>query len=230
MEQLQPQIGAAPATAALKSLRLAKTFWSLLIILAILIHLAAFVMVEWAGVADTKSPKAMAGQATTKKAGEQKPEPNPASVIKDIMDQAMPIAKLAAPVSCGILVAVLALAVLVAIADGTGDTGGFVSAFLWGVILLVMLTPWQNLLRNVLVYGALYDGGLDDIKNTKEAWVSGRHVADQILYFGRFVAYPVIALLVWILVQAKFARGFKGKKVSPKVTVIRPPGPQGQQR
>jgi hypothetical protein len=232
MQQLQIQPGGSEFGSVLKSLRLAKSFWSLLILLAILIHLAGFVMVEFVGVLDTKNAEgktAAKTKPTTTKAAEAKDEQGdeeedataPMAVVKTVMSEAMPIAKVAAPLACAVLTAVLGLAVLASLSERTGGSAGFVGAFLWSLILLAMLAPWQHILKDLGLYGALYDDGLTAIKRAKALLVTS-DVADKILYYARFIAYPVIALLVWVLVQWKFGRGFKESGTSPEVSVMRP--------
>ena len=224
MQQLQIDPGASDSGSALKSIRLAKCFWSLLILLAILVHLAAFVMVEFVGVLDAKEAEkaktakkakiAKTKPATTRAAAkpaepkEAEDEAAPMNVVKTVMGEAMPIAKLVAPLAAAVLAVALFLAVVVAVADRAGGSAGFVSAFLWSVVLLAMLTPWQHIFQDLQIYGALYDGGLAEIKSAKNAIVT-TEMADKVLYYARFIAYPVIALLVWVLVQCKFGSGCK---------------------
>ena len=219
MQQVQLDPGTSGFGSALKSLRLAKSFWSLLIILAVLIHLAAFVMVEFVGVLDKdggekagKAKPATAKAAPAKEA-EDEDAAAPMAVVKTVMSEAMPIAKLAAPLACMVLVAVLFLAAIASLSEKAGDAQAFVSAFLWSLILLGMLTPWQHILKDLQIFGALYDGGLTDIKSARNLIVTG-DLADKILYYARFIAFPVITLLVWTLVQWKFARGLRDSAAS----------------
>jgi len=99
-------------------------------------------------------------------------------------------------------------AVKLSVLGRLGGIAGFMSAFLWSLILLGMLTPWQHILKDLQIFGSLYDGGLADIKSVKNLIVSG-DLADKIMYYARFVAYPLITLLVWTMVQWKFARGLR---------------------
>jgi len=231
MQQLQIGPGASECGSALRSLRLAKSFWSLLIILAILIHLAAFVMVEFVGVLDEAKggEKKKAKPAATKPAKpakakeptEAEEETAPGKIVNTVMSEAMPIAKLIAPLACAMLTIILFVVVMAALSERAGGAASFVSAFLWSLILLAMLTPWQNILTDLRIFGALYDGGLADISTAKRT-IFTSDLADKILYYGRFIAYPVIALLVWVLVQWKFGRGFGASQATPEVSVMRP--------
>ena len=57
MEQLHNEFAIAEHSVALRSVRAAKFLWSILIVLALLMHIAAFVLVEFVGVLDEKAPK-----------------------------------------------------------------------------------------------------------------------------------------------------------------------------
>ncbi len=43
-----------------------------------------------------------------------------------------------------------------------------------------------------------------------EPWaLQGTSVWQQVPYYARFIAYPVLVLLIWVVVQVKFGRGFR---------------------
>jgi len=105
----------------------------------------------------------------------------------------------------------LLLAVLISLLDRLGGAAGFVSSFYWSLVLLAILTPWRQILGGSAA-GALY--GLDDLlaalHHLKASW--GATPATRLqwaLYYGRFVGAPVVALLVWLACQLKFARGYR---------------------
>jgi len=221
MEQLQPEANVAEYPAAFRSIRGAKGFWSLLIFLAIMTHLTAFVLVDYVGILDEEpAPEVGSASAPAARAPEQADKISLAGYCRTILDEAMPAMKFAAPISCMILTATLFLAVVVSLTGRLGGAGGFLGAFFWSLLLLLLLIPWQRILTGLTIPGALYEGGLKDIKLAKNAWATiGDQSVQNILYYGRHVAYPAIALVVWLLVQLKFARGCKRLNFPPAVVV-----------
>lgn len=97
------------------------------------------------------------------------------------------------------------------------------SAFIWAVVLVVLLMPWQTLFISSGDYsvsggsasvgeqpafkwpGALYT--YSELKNDhadKPSTIDG-----QIWHWGRYVGLPALALLVLLLVQIKSSRGLR---------------------
>ena len=100
MEQLQPEANVDEYPAAFKSIRGAKSFWSLLIVLAILTHLTAFVLVDLVGILDDQSPASGAASSAPSKAETGRTDFTKA--CKTIFNEAMPAMKFLAPISCAI--------------------------------------------------------------------------------------------------------------------------------
>ncbi len=125
---------------------------------------------------------------------------------------ALPTAKFLAVVIAALLTCTLLLAVLMSLVGRLGGAAGFVSAFFWSLILLAMVTPWQQVLNGTWACGALYNLSdlLTQIKLVKPSWdpPTPPTTLDLTLFYARFLAYPAIALLVWLVVQTKFARGY----------------------
>jgi hypothetical protein len=228
MEQIRRTVGGDEYLSALASVRAAKNCFLVLIVLAILAQLAAFVAVRWVGVIDrTKAvtemiqvKKAVHGPATatapagtqpaTAAAPGQRFTPEAAELWYAAMAWALPATKFLA-LGCGLVLALtLLLAVNLALVGRTGGAGGFVSAFFWSLVAWVCLIPWQQILVATLTTGALYN--LNDlVRATNQVTWASRNVTlqQEALYYMRFVAYPVLVLMVLLVVQAKFARGYK---------------------
>ena len=233
MSQLPSQTGVAEFGATLKTVRGAKFLWGLLVILAILLHLAAFGLAEFT----EKAPKKAPAKPSVKKTADSKPAtqsattgpatPSPApgkgggkgaakapkkdpgilDMTKVTISKAMPWARALAPVLCAILCVTLFLGAMVSLVGRTGGSTGFTSAFFWSLILLAILVPWRALVPQAPLTGALFAGGIKDIARAKNQ-LSGE-MTDTILFYVRYVSYPVIALLLWLLVQTKFGRAYK---------------------
>ncbi|HPS52498.1 MAG TPA: hypothetical protein PLK08_03000, partial [Phycisphaerae bacterium] len=80
-----------------------------------------------------------------------------------------------------------------------------ISSVCWAAVLLAMLTPWQQLLRPSHVCGATFN--LGDIVHCRDI-ATGAGFAVLIPYYTRFIAYPCIAILAWLMIVVKFARGY----------------------
>ena len=122
---------------------------------------------------------------------------------------------------CGLLMMLtIMFSVKISLVGQVGATREFLAAFFWSLILLAILIPWQQILYTSLASGAtfslsqLYHGAaLARAKfGASEADVT---IWRQIHYFARFLAYPVVAILMVLLVAMKFKRGFRPLKDGP---------------
>lgn len=199
---------------AFRPVKRGKNLYMLLVALALLVQLGAFVLAEFTE---------MLGPVG---AG---PKDQTAETLRNVLFWAMPIAKFVAPVACGMAILLLLFSVKLSLIGRLGGVGGLVSAMLWAVILLVLVTPWQQILRGSMATGALCN--LHDLLNAVEQMkdsTDGKapETLDQAVYYGRFIAYPVVALFVWGIVQCKYARGYKAITFPPAVQIPTRPSPQ----
>ena len=128
------------------------------------------------------------------------------------------------PVAFAIKTPIATLALLVAVKVSlVGRLGGvamLVSAFFWSLVLLAILVPWQYAFAESPFSGALFN--YDDLyrftREVKSSW-GAVDVGMLILvfYHVRFLAYPILAVLIWLLVAMKFRRGCRRMVVSAAV-------------
>ena len=199
---------------AFRPVKRGKNLYMLLVAVAILVQLGAFVLAEFT---EMLGPVGAA------------PKDQTAETLRVVLVWAMPIAKFVAPVACGVAILLLLFAVKLSLIGRLGGIGGLVGALLWAVLLLVLVTPWQQVLRGSMATGALCNlpdllRGVSEMKNPAAG--KAPEIMDQVLYYGRFIAYPVVALLVWGIVQCKFARGYKAMTFPPAVQIPARPSPQ----
>jgi hypothetical protein len=119
-------------------------------------------------------------------------------------------------------------AALLSLVGQQGAPGGFIGAFHWGLILLALLIPWQGVLAPTFACGATFDLGelltaQADVKGGGIDW--GEDWFDVALYYGRFLAYPILALFVLFVSGLKFGSGFRPLKAQPSVTPAPSPAP-----
>jgi hypothetical protein len=218
MSQVRSDIKASEYAEAFRSVRAAKTFFWFLLGLAILVQVTGFSLVEFAGVLDPgmvpAKPKAAGAPA---RVGKPTPASQPnegdvsrANLVRNVLSWAMPISRDAAPVLCTLLVLTLLLAVKLCLVGRLSGIAGFIGAFFWSLILLAIVVPWQRIFPSAYVMGSLFD--FDELLaaagHARQAWGAAElPLLDKVFYYGRFLAYPAVALLVWLIVQFKFGRG-----------------------
>ena len=196
---------------------------------AIFVQVAAFLLVEYGGVlgpagAGGRRGAAASATAATRPAGAAaaaRPttagaargaaaaaaapaaEAPSAEQWKAVLSWLLPACKFGGLVLAFLLTATLWLAVLLSLVGRLGGIGGLVGALFWSLLLLAMLVPWQNVLPgSSLACGALFNlGDLLSARAAAEGWTS------RLVYFGRFLAYPLAAAAVWLIVHLRFGAG-----------------------
>lgn len=223
MEQLRYKTAEPEYAVAFRSIRAGKNFFAMVIALCIVAQLAGFVLVRFARVTD---PPAVPASGPTSEPASRPDRPaveiNAAAVQRaatwrNVIRLALPATKFAAPVACLLILFVLTLATRLSLLERVGGVAGFISAFFWALILLAMLIPWQHAPWTSYAKGALFN--LGDLEGaTQDLGGGSATTLDRIIYFVRFIGYPVLALLVWLVVQIKFARGYMRVKLTPGVS------------
>jgi len=192
---------------AMKSVRIAKNLFLLLTILAVLVVLAGFVVLSFTDKLDAcHRPATAMAPADAAVAAEA------AAVWDKAFGLAMDLGKFLAPVAAALMVFTLFLGVMVALAGRLGGAGHLVGALFWALILVAVLVPWQRLSRSPYVNGALYSlpEAVTQAGKVVKGWTAGQVTAmDRILYYVRFLGYPVIAVLISLVVQVRFAAGYR---------------------
>ena len=202
---------------ALKTIRAAKNWFWGLVFLAVVIQLGSFAVVRFAGVIDKaamvqrlQSEKVDKPANQSEKGKDESLNNTSAEVWYETLAWVLPTGKFVAMVAGLLLILTMLLAVEVSLVGKTGGAGKFTSAFFWSLLLWAMLIPWQQVgtFRSTFACGALCN--LQDlIENTaKVTWgTKNVPILTQIFYYARFVAYPILVILVSAVVQLRFARG-----------------------
>jgi hypothetical protein len=217
MNGTRTSIGTGEYEAALEAARWGKNLFLLLLALAVLEQLTAAGLVVFGGVLDAPAAPAD-GQAGAAEAWE------PA------LDLLLSLNKYVAPVLAGLLAVSLLLALNVVLVGRLGGGAGLIGAFLWAVILLALLVPWQNVFGTRNAMGALY--GLDELRAwawpLRPAWwpegAAEIPLVEKVAAAARVFGYPVLVLLVLIVLQVKFARSCR-EIPGPEVALPRRPSP-----
>ena len=124
----------------------------------------------------------------------------------------LPAGKFVALASALLLVLTLMFAVKLALHGQTGGVAGLMSAFFWSLVLLVLLVPWQQALPgSSALAGATHNLG-DLVAASAEARAADASAMDVLFFYGRFIVYPVLALLLLLIVGAKWGRGYRAAR------------------
>jgi hypothetical protein len=208
--------------AALDTLRHAKSaaFW--LAVIAILVHVAAWYLVRYTDVLDS------AASATTNvaDASDTMNGDEVADRWESRLQAALGVAGFVGRAAVVVLVGLLMLSVLVSLSARLGGAAGLSKAFVWSLLALAMLVPWDRLTPDEVksVPAAFYSmsdlTGVSDDPNAVA--VAGDRIdlkdADtmaKVLDGMRYAGYPLIVLLVLIAAQSNFRAGYRRVVIAP---------------
>jgi hypothetical protein len=217
---------------AVRSVRRAKTIAWLAIGAAILMQLTCFILARFGGLLeDLQPPGARAvSRAATCSATECATRLAATTATKQAATQAVPESKCysflayhrpirwifdgtkcAAPAAGLALVLFLLAATQISLAGRLGGAGGFASATVWSILLLMFLIPWQDYLGGWLA-GVMCRA--DEVRfamwTVQGDWSAGEYFSPEVLaHLARFILYPVLALLAWLMVGMRFATGMR---------------------
>ncbi|MDP7288936.1 MAG: hypothetical protein QGH94_13185 [Phycisphaerae bacterium] len=237
MEQIHSQSGRSEFAVAFGSIRAAKNLAAGLIILALLLQIGGMAAVHFARLldepagsvvavpkGDAAAPAAKGDEAApaaaTKPAGDAaaasaaKPksekEYDVAGIARVVLQYGLPASRFAVLALGLLLVLMIMFAVKLSLIERVGGVGGFISSFNWSLILLMMLIPWRQILNSSISCGALFN--YTELMNADAALGQTPATFDQAYFYARYLAYPCVALLTCLIVQAKFAKGYSEVK------------------
>lgn len=174
------------------------------------------------------TPEPAKADKTAKKTPAATPAPQPAAkpatrpangdgiqTAKYILNIAMPILKYLGFMAAILLSLTLLIGFKVALIGQLGGVRPLVSAFFWSLLLLVFLTPWDQLFEptarciglfvpdaaNVSVIDGIRQFKIDLVGTTDNLSATSR-------YYFKFLGWPGLALLTWLIVMVKFGRGY----------------------
>ncbi len=216
MEQYRTPQGGEDYLQAIGSVRCAKNCFVLVILLSLVIQLVGVVLVRYVDVAQLAkqeaTPAAKEAEATTKPAAKVDEEAEvseaPRGFWYTVLQWALPTTKFTAMAASLLLALALLLAIKLALLERTGGVAALVSAFFWSLLLAMFLIPWQQALPgSAFLRGATFNMG-DLVADTRRLYDTSSW-GTKLLYYARFMAYPIFAGLLTLIVQAKFGRGYR---------------------
>ncbi len=180
-----------------------KSLMMLIVLLCLALQIGAYAAVGILGVVDPLFAQDQPSPEAAEKAGN----------IQFILLQAMPIAKTTAFASAALLSLGLMFAAKISLVDRLGGAAGLVGAFFWSLILLAMVTPWQDIVSSTYAWGAMtdYAGLTQAVGDVRPGWAwEPASKRAQVFHYTRMLGYPVAALLVLVITQLRFRRGYAG--------------------
>jgi hypothetical protein len=220
------QIDRAMVTAAdyhdaLVVARRAKSAAVLLALVMLLTQLALFFTARYTDLVVPTSGPAVAAPTTAATLPAVLPSQRTSDLLHYTLGLTMFVG-FAASVLLSVLLLLLVKIMLVGRAIGVGPV---TSAFVWSLVLLLLLFPWQAFLgtslevRDFVVPGVLY---------TWDELVAGAKFADDfgnfnaaaatILKWSRFVVFPLVAVVLLLVIQVRSNRGLKLAVSEPRAS------------
>lgn len=192
--------------AALKTLGRGVAVFSTLIVIALLIQAGGFISLYL----HKEEPETTASFALTD------PLATVAVAAHDhgvsgVLVWSYPLAKFLGFVGSVMLVITLMLAAILSVSTSGKETPIMIGAFFWGIVILALASPWQDLLRGALLQGSLYNlqdliDWLGQIRPSSGEPVSA---AKMMHFFIRFLGLPFATLIAVVFVKARFHAGRK---------------------
>ena len=192
--------------AALKTLGRGVTMFSTLIVVALLIQAGGFISLYL----QKEQPEMNASFALTAPS-----ETVAVAAYEHGVSGALvwlyPLAKFIGFVGAAMLVLTLMLAAILSVSASGKETPIMIGAFFWGIIILALASPWQDLLRGALLQGSLYNlqdliDWLGRIRPSNGEPVSA---AKMMHFFIRFMGLPLATFVAVVFVKARFHAGRK---------------------
>lgn len=247
MEPTTGQIDNLEFHDALRSVGCAKTWLLLGLLLVLAVQVGVFAFVHFGGVLDEPAVDAATTQPAATAEGDRAemaveddippvaPDAQPAetadretrATLRDAMTWALAGTKFFGVVLALLLVLTVMFSVKLSLLGRIGAPSGFLGAFYWSLILLAVMTPWQAIINSTIACGATFNlDQLERLRETIQAGADGEKPGwlAVVFFYARFIAYPALAMLIALVVAAKFGRGFRPLKHRVMAVPVAPAG------
>jgi hypothetical protein len=192
---------------ALKTLGRGVTVFSMLIVIALLIQAGGFISLY---LHKQEEPEAaasfmLADPSATVAVAERD------HGVSGVLVWLYPLAKFLGFVGSGMLVITLMLAAILSVSAAGRGTSILIGAFFWGIVILALASPWQELLRGALLHGSLYNlqDLIDWLRSIRPSNGESVSTAKMVHFFIRFMGLPLATFITVVFVKARFHAGCK---------------------
>ncbi|MBC8106726.1 MAG: hypothetical protein H7Z14_09070 [Anaerolineae bacterium] len=196
---------AADYADALLTARRAKNLLVLLVLLMLLIQLGVFFAVKYTGVV---YPMTTSSAPTT--------APSSAPFWQDLARYAIGASDFIGVAGTILLALVLYLIVQIMVVGRLIGVSRVIAALIWTFVVLLLVFPWQAFLRDHvftsrewMLPGVLYTW--DELINRVTIGTRGQEqdIKILVLHWARFVAWPLVAVILLLSIQVKSNRGLR---------------------
>lgn len=179
-------------TSALKTIRSVRSIFFGLLVLSLLVPLASF-----GGVASKRIQAPAGGLLSSAGA------PDVSGItLYAAADAGMRFAPFLARLMTLMLVLVYLISVHVCLSGRLGGANDSIVAFVWAVLLLLLLIPWHTWMGGQMRMNVYYSlSSLVDAQNS-----TGQGLASQLQHYVRFLLFPFLALLTAVVADIRFGR------------------------
>ncbi|UCG15600.1 MAG: hypothetical protein JSV19_09925 [Phycisphaerales bacterium] len=195
--------------AALRTVRSARGVFLVLLTLSLLVHVAAFCAVRWGHiltVVDAAEEEIASSDVSVIATGEPENAQNAADAkyMGTLLQTLLPLAEFIGQASCALLALCFLASGQICLAGGLGGVRGSLSAFFWMLVLLALLFPWGRWLSGVQIPGVFLT--FAELEDFSPDFDEPLH---EVLSYVRFLGYPALALLIALVGDSRYARGYR---------------------
>ncbi len=178
-------------TSALKTIRSVRSIFFGLLILSLVVPLACF-----GGVASQRINAPADGSDVAEASGVS---------LYAAADASMRFAPFLARLMTLMLVVVYLISVHVCLSGRLGGANDSIVAFVWAVLLLLLLIPWHTWMGGQLRMNVYYS--LSSLVDARK--LVGADLASQLQHYVRFLLFPFLALLTAVVADIRFGRCYR---------------------
>jgi hypothetical protein len=204
---------------AYKTVRRVRTLLLTIVLLGILVTAGSAVLAIFGGVLDQPAPAAGVSEADTPatalatapataaatapadKAAITCPWTSHQPMAGDMLTAALSVCLVVTPAAAVLTVFAMLMTVNLVFLGRTGGVPSFITAFFWTWVLVGVLMPWQVVAPHMRLPGATFGAGelMAAVRclGAEPSWM------DRVCVYKRFVACPLVALFVWVIIVLK---------------------------
>lgn len=128
------------------------------------------------------------------------------STVRRIVEGVMPVMAFAGVISCIMLMLCYIVALNLALSGRLGGVRGSLAGFLWMAVALILLLPWEQWLGPL---GSPLSGVYSTAAQTMDIPTDFATGMAEAAHYVRYLAYPVLALLIVWVADRRYARGYR---------------------
>lgn len=201
--------------ATLTTVRKWRTFFVVLTSLCLLVHAGAWAAVFFKVVPSSTRASILASPRPLT-ATQAEPAADSGEAIWNTIRVALPTTEFAGRLAAALLCLSMVFATLVALA-GRLPASGYVQAFFGSLIVLALLVPWDRLTpQSPRVPGVFIDAAVLEVLPDAPGLPQPPSIVFALL---RFVAYPVLAIVLLVYSARCFGRSYRESAASPGASI-----------